>query len=85
MSKGAKTQIWNTKFLDMKDFWPQRNAHDIFMELSDNLTQGKANQNILVPLCGRSKLTLMLAQQGHSYDYRNGMVKDSDSDREQMS
>ncbi len=55
------------------------------MELSDNLTQGNANQNILVPLCGRSKLMLMLAEKGHSYDYRNGMVEDSDSDRELMS
>ena len=58
--------MWDTLYQDKNDFWTQDAAYDMYMELSNSLTRGKANQNILVPLCGRSKLMLKLAEQGHT-------------------
>ena len=65
-TKKPNQQMWDTLYKDKEDFWTRKTAYDMYMELSDTLTQGKANQNILVPLCGRSKLMLMLAEQGHT-------------------
>ena len=65
-TKKPNHQMWDTLYQDKEDFWTQNAAYDMYVELSDTLTQGKANQTILVPLCGRSKLMLMLAEQGHT-------------------
>ena len=65
-TKKPNHQMWDTLYQDKEDFWTQNAAYDMYLELSDTLTQGKTNQNILVPLCGRSKLMLLLAEQGHT-------------------
>ena len=59
-------QLWDSLYRDKKDYWTTGAADDIIMELSGILTQNKANQIILVPLCGKSKVMLMLAEQGHT-------------------
>ena len=65
-NKEPNQQLWDSLYKDKKDVWTRDAADDVIMELSNNLTEGKPNQNILVPLCGRSKVMFMLAEQGHT-------------------
>ena len=64
--KEPNQQLWDSLYQDKEDEWTSDAADDIIMKFSDLLTQSKANQNILVPLCGKSKVMFVLAEQGHT-------------------
>ena len=58
-------ELWNNIYKNKKDNWSNEEADGVVTEFSMDLTQRKVNQSILVPLCGRSKVVLTLAEQGH--------------------
>ena len=64
--KKPDQKLWDFLYVNKKDVWTMEEADDVFTEFYKELTQGKANQNILVPLCGRSKVMITLADQGHN-------------------
>ena len=58
-------QLWEKLYRVQKDVWTSDEADTELIKFGDILTDGATALNILVPLCGRTKVLLWFAEKGH--------------------
>ena len=58
-------QLWDKLYKENKDEWTSHTVDSELMKFHEMFTDGKTGLDILVPMCGRSKVMLTLAESGH--------------------
>jgi len=58
-------QFWDTLYQEGEDVWTKQEADKTLLKFHDILTNGKTGLDILVPMCGKTKVLLHLAEKGH--------------------
>lgn len=58
-------QLWNKLYKEQKDEWTSEAVDTEVLMFHDIVTNGKIGLDILVPMCGRSKIMLSFADKGH--------------------
>lgn len=59
-------QLWDRLYQEQKDEWTNLAVDKELLKFHDEVTEGKAGLSILVPMCGKSKVLLSFAEEGHS-------------------
>ena len=58
-------QLWDYVYQNHKDGWTTAAVDHELLKFQDTLTGGKTELNILVPMCGKTRVMLSLAEKGH--------------------
>lgn len=59
-------QFWEKIYQDGEDTWTRAEADKEIMQLTrEHVTRGVVGSSVFVPMCGRSKVLLQLADEGH--------------------
>ena len=58
-------QYWDMAYEADEDIWTKEAVNQKLMGFLDTLTNGKTGLDILVPMCGKTKIMLYLAEKGH--------------------
>ena len=59
------TELWDKIYKTGEDKWTNNNVCKELFKFQDVLTDGATGLDILLPLCGRTKMMLWLAEKGH--------------------
>lgn len=62
----TKAEYWKKSWEEGNFNWHQDTVHKMLQKYFDELTAGRSNVRVFVPLCGKSLDMLWLAEQGHS-------------------
>ena len=62
----ATAEYWTDRWKGDKTGWHRLEVHDILIKYVDQLTGGRSNLRVFLPLCGKSVDMLWLADQGHT-------------------
>ena len=62
----ARAEYWTDRWKEGKTDWHREEVHNILFKYVDELTGGRSNLRVLLPLCGKSVDMLWLAHQGHT-------------------
>jgi len=62
----TKTEYWQKRWKDNETGWHRDTVNKFLMKYIHELTGGRSNLRVFVPLCGKSIDMLWLADQGHS-------------------
>lgn len=58
-------QFWETLYEEGQDVWTNEAGDQTLLKFYDTLTNGKTGLDILVPMCGKTKVLLYFAEKGH--------------------
>ena len=61
----ATEEYWTDRWKEGKTGWHREEVHNILIKYVDELTGGRSNLRVFLPLCGKSVDMLWLADQGH--------------------
>ena len=59
-------QYWKKRWMDNNIGWHRATVHNFLIKYVHELTGGRSNLRVFVPLCGKSLDMLWLAEQGHN-------------------
>ena len=62
----ATAEYWTDRWKKGKTDWHREEVHNILFKYVDELTGGRSNLRVFLPLCGKSVDMLWLADQGHT-------------------
>ena len=62
----ATAEFWTDRWKEGKTGWHRDEVHNILIKYVDELTGGRSNLRVFLPLCGKSVDMLWLADQGHT-------------------
>ena len=62
----ATAEYWTDRWKEGKTDWHREEVHNILIKYVDELTGGRSNLRVFLPLCGKSVDMLWLANQGHT-------------------
>ena len=58
-------QLWDMLYQKGKDEWTKEAVNQQLLKFRSTLTDGKTDLDIFVPMCGKTKVMLSLAEEGH--------------------
>ena len=58
-------QLWDMLYQEGKDEWTKEAVDQELLKFRPMLTDNKTSLDIFVPMCGKSKVMLLLAEEGH--------------------
>ena len=58
-------QLWDMLYQEGKDNWTKEAADQELLKFRSTLTESKTGLDIFLPMCGKTKVMLSLAEEGH--------------------